>query len=162
MLVPMPRSHAEELSLQHHAAYESLRMKQGSEHGLATLLQMVVVTAFVDEARRHELRTDVIKVAEQAINEALERGRAGAGWFLDGQGEEIIAALIAWHDDQLRNAPLTTFAEALERLEYLRPTSGRDHSLSGSVSSLCQSPGNPRQATVIPSRSVVGPKKSEL
>jgi hypothetical protein len=126
MLVPMPRSHAEELSLQHHAAYESLRMKQGSEHGLATLLQMVVVTAFVDEARRHELRTDVIKVAEQAINEALERGRAGAGWFLDGQGEEIIAALIAWHDDQLRNAPLTTFAEALERLERLRD--GRSYS----------------------------------
>jgi hypothetical protein len=120
MLLPMPRLHAEELSLQHHAAYESLRMKRGSEDGLATLLQMVIVTAFIDEARRHELRTDVIKAAEQAINEALERGRNGAGWFLDRQGEEIVVALIAWHDDQLRNVPLTTFAEAFERLKRLR------------------------------------------
>lgn len=120
ILLPIPRSRADEVSLKHHAAHESLRMKQGSEHGLATLLQMVIVTAFIDEARRHELRTDTIKAAEQAINEALERGRAGAGWYLDGQGEEIVAALIAWHDEQLRNAPLTAFAKALERRERLR------------------------------------------
>ncbi|MFC0694359.1 hypothetical protein [Paraburkholderia humisilvae] len=58
---------------------------------------MVIVTAIIDEARRHELGTDAIKAGEQAINEALERGRARVGWFLDGQGEEIVVVPIAWN-----------------------------------------------------------------
>jgi hypothetical protein len=39
---------------------------------------------------------------------------------LDPLTDELVAALIGWHDDQLRAAPLAVFAEALERLERLR------------------------------------------
>ncbi|KVS53646.1 hypothetical protein WK43_25755 [Burkholderia ubonensis] len=47
---------------------------------------------------------------------------------LDPQTDELVAALLTWHDDQLRAAPLAVFAEALERLERLeRMRDGRSY-----------------------------------
>lgn len=74
MLLPMPRHEIEAMSLQYHAALEALRMKQGSSHGLRILLQMIVLTGFIDEARRREIRIEVLAAAEQEINAAFERG----------------------------------------------------------------------------------------
>ncbi|WP_256990760.1 hypothetical protein [Burkholderia sp. HI2714] len=120
MLLPMPQQQAEALSLQYHAAFQALRMRAGSAHGLAILLQLVALDGFVDEARRHELCIEVLVAAERGINAALEHGNASGEWALDPQTDELVAALIVWHDKQLRCAPLTLFAEALERLERLR------------------------------------------
>ncbi|MDR6504137.1 hypothetical protein J2785_007332 [Burkholderia ambifaria] len=120
LLLPMPRQKAEELSLQYHAAFQALRMGRGSAHGLAALLQLVVLAGFVDEARKHELRVEVLVATERGINAALEQGKICGNWALDPQTDELVAALIGWHDDQLRAAPLPVFAEALERLERMR------------------------------------------
>ncbi|KVC67688.1 hypothetical protein WI74_28020 [Burkholderia ubonensis] len=95
-------------------------MRRGSAHGLAVLLQLIVLAGFVDEARKHELRAEVLVATERGVNAALERGIAGDEWTLDPQTDELLAALLAWHDDQLRAAPLAVFAEALERLERMR------------------------------------------
>lgn len=120
LLLPMPRQKAEALALQYHAAFQALRMRRGSAHGLAVLLQLVVLAGFVDEARKHELRAEVLVATERGINAALDRGIASEEWTLDPQTDELVAALLAWHDDQLRAVPLAVFAEALERLERMR------------------------------------------
>ncbi|RQP96555.1 hypothetical protein DF164_33495 [Burkholderia stagnalis] len=70
---------------------------------------------FVDEARTHELRAEVLVATERGINAALERGIASEEWTLDPETDELVTALLAWHDDQLRAAPLAVFAEALEQ-----------------------------------------------
>ncbi|KWF83372.1 hypothetical protein WL94_23335 [Burkholderia cepacia] len=116
----MPHQQAEKLSLEYHAAFEALRMHRGSARGLAVLLQMVVLSRLIDEARKRELRTEILVTSERGINDALERGRDSGVWCLDPQTDELVAALIAWHDDQLRGAPLGVFADALERLERIR------------------------------------------
>ncbi|MEQ5844425.1 MULTISPECIES: hypothetical protein [Paraburkholderia] len=120
MLLPMPRHEIEAMSLQYHAALEALRMKQGSAHGLRILLQVIVLTGFIDEARRREIRVEVLVAAEQEINAAFERGAKDNQWTLDAQGEDLIAALLGWHDDQLRAAPMVVLLEAAGRLERLR------------------------------------------
>jgi hypothetical protein len=120
LLLPMPRQKAEEVALQYHAAFQALRMGRGSAHGLAVLLQLVVLAGFVDEARKQELRVEVMAATERGINAALEQGRTCGEWVLDPQTDELVAALIGWQDDQLRAAPLAVFAEALERLERMR------------------------------------------
>jgi hypothetical protein len=120
LLLPMPAHQAQRLSLEYHTAFQALRMQRGSQHGLAVLLQLVVLAGFIDEARRHELPGDVLASAEQGINAALKHGASSNEWTLDAQTDELVAALISWHDDQLRSAPLTVFAEAIERLERLR------------------------------------------
>ncbi|MCW3609108.1 hypothetical protein [Burkholderia cenocepacia] len=61
------------------------------------------------------LRAEILLTAERGINGALERGKAGREWGLEPQKDELVATLIAWHDDQLRTAPLDMFAEVLER-----------------------------------------------
>ncbi|QMI49004.1 hypothetical protein [Burkholderia sp. MBR-1] len=120
LLLPMPRQKAEALALQYHAAFQALRMRRGSAHGPAVLLQLVVLAGFVDEASKHELRAEVLVATERGINVALDRGIASEEWTLGPQTDELVAALLAWHDDQLRAVPLAVFAEALERLERMR------------------------------------------
>lgn len=104
LLLPMPHQQAEKLSLEYHAAFEALRMRRGSADGLAVLLQLVVLSRFIDETRKGELRTEILVASERGINDALERGRDSGEWCLDPQTDELVAALIAWHDDQLRAA----------------------------------------------------------
>ncbi|WP_155636418.1 hypothetical protein [Burkholderia stagnalis] len=84
------------------------------------LLQLVVLAGFVDEARKHDQCAEVLVATERGINAALDRGIANEEWTLDPQTDELVAALLTWHDDQLRAAPLAVFAEALERLERMR------------------------------------------
>ena len=120
MLLPMPREEIQALSLQYHAALEALRMKRGSPHGLRILLQVIILVGFVDEARRHEIRVEVLVAAERGVNAAFARGEEEGEWWLDAQTDELIASLLAWHDDQLRTAPLTVWSEAIERMERLR------------------------------------------
>ncbi|WP_186191252.1 hypothetical protein [Burkholderia gladioli] len=120
LLLPLPQRHAEELSLQYHTAFQALRMRQGCAHGLAILLQLVVLAGFIDEARRHEIRAEVLVAAERGINVALEHGKASGEWMLDAQTDELMATLIAWHDSQLRTTPLSVIRQALDRLERLR------------------------------------------
>ncbi|WP_369050213.1 hypothetical protein [Burkholderia gladioli] len=120
LLLPLPQRHAEELSLQYHTAFQALRMRQGCAHGLAILLQLVVLAGFIDEARRHEIRAEVLVAAERGINAALEHGKASGEWTLDAQTDELVASLIAWHDGQLRSTPLSVIRQALDRLERLR------------------------------------------
>ncbi|MEX3630009.1 MAG: hypothetical protein VB138_11580 [Burkholderia sp.] len=127
LLLPLPPRHAEELSLQYHAAFQALRMRQGSAHGLAVLLQLVVLTGFIDEARRHEIRTEVLVAAELGIYASLEAGKTSEVWILDTQIDELVASLIAWHDSQLRTTPLSVIQQALERLERLREGRSFNH-----------------------------------
>ncbi|KAF1060760.1 hypothetical protein LvStA_04035 [Burkholderia gladioli] len=95
-------------------------MRQGCAHGLAILLQLVVLAGFIDEARRHEIRAEVLVAAERGINVSLEHGKATGEWMLDAQTDELMASLIAWHDAQLRTTPLSVIRQALDRLERLR------------------------------------------
>ncbi|WP_323123800.1 hypothetical protein [Burkholderia alba] len=120
MLLPMPRHEVEAMSLQYHAAFEALRMKRGSAYGLKTLLQLVILTGFIDEARRHEIRVEVLVAADRGIHAAFERGNQDGEWWLDPDIEEIVSSLLAWRDDQLRTAPLAVLMEAIERMERFR------------------------------------------
>lgn len=123
LLLPMPRDEIEKMSLQYHAALEALRMKRGNAFGMRILLQMVIMTGFIDEARRHEVRREVLIAAERGIRTAFERGEHGEReneWTFDAQTDEQVAALLVWHDDQLRTAPLAVLMEAVERMERLQ------------------------------------------
>ncbi|WP_323123699.1 hypothetical protein [Burkholderia alba] len=120
MLLPMPRHEIEAMSLQYRTVFEALRMRCGSAHGLRTLLQMVIFTGFIDEARRHEIRAEVLVAAEQGINAAFERGEQDGEWWLDAYIEELVASLLAWHDDQLRTTPLAVLMETVERMERFK------------------------------------------
>lgn len=102
ILLPMPRHEIEAMSLQYHVTLEALRMRQGSAHGLRTLLQMVVLTGFIDDARRREIRIELLVAAEREINAAFERGAQDDVWRLAARGDDLVAALLGWHDDQLR------------------------------------------------------------
>jgi hypothetical protein len=73
MLLPMPRQDCDRLSLQNHLVLSALEARQGSAFALRILLQMVVLTGFIDEARSREVRPEVLVAAEQSISNAFSR-----------------------------------------------------------------------------------------
>ncbi|CAG9257136.1 hypothetical protein [Burkholderia cepacia] len=60
----MPHRHAEKLALEYHGAFEALHVRRGSAHGLAVLLQLVVLFRFIDAARKRELRVEILVASE--------------------------------------------------------------------------------------------------
>uniref|UniRef100_UPI003BEEF437 hypothetical protein n=1 Tax=Burkholderia arboris TaxID=488730 RepID=UPI003BEEF437 len=125
LLLPLPREEIEQMSLQYHAALEAIRMKQGSAHGMRILLQMIILTGFIDDARRQDIRADVLTAAERGILVAFERGERESVWTFDESTDELVATLLAWHDDQLCTAPLAVLMEAIERVG--RMTEGKSY-----------------------------------
>ena len=119
LLLPMPRDEIEKMSLQYHSALEAIRMRQGSAFGMRILLQMIMLTGFIDEARRQEIRVKVLVAAERGIQAAFDRGEREDLWTFDEQTDELVSMLLAWHDDQLRTAPLAVLLEAIERMDRL-------------------------------------------
>nr|WP_322067273.1 hypothetical protein [Burkholderia ubonensis] len=67
-------------------------------------MQRAALTSFIAEVRRRELRPEVLLPTDRGINTALELGEASGEQALDPQTDELVAALITWHDDQLRAA----------------------------------------------------------
>lgn len=120
MLLPMPREDSNRLSLQNHLVLSALEARQGSALNLRILLQMVVMTGFIDKARSQEILPEALVEAEEKISEAFSRGQETGQWFLDGQALQLCQSLITWHDEQLRTTPLFILENAIERLERLR------------------------------------------
>ncbi|MCA8469822.1 hypothetical protein [Burkholderia cepacia] len=50
--------------MEYHAAFEASHVRRGSAHGLAVLLQLVVLFRFIDEARKRELRAEILVASE--------------------------------------------------------------------------------------------------
>lgn len=120
MLFPMPREDSNRLSLQNHFVLSALAARQGCAFNLRILLQMVVMTGFIDNARSQEILPEVLVEAEEKISEAFSRGQETGHWYLDGRPLELCQALITWHVGQLRTAPLFILENAIEQLERLR------------------------------------------
>lgn len=118
-LLPMPRQEIEQMSLQYHAVLEAIRMRQGSAYGMRILLQMIVLTGFIDQARRQDIRIDALMAAERGIQAAFDRGERDDVWMFDEETDALVATLLAWHDDQLRTVPLAVLMEAVERMDRL-------------------------------------------
>jgi len=97
LLLPMPREEIEQMSLQYHATLEAIRMNQGSAFGMRVLLQMIVLTGFIDEARRHDIRVEALVAAERGIRDAFERGEREDVWTFDEKTDELVSMLLAWH-----------------------------------------------------------------
>ncbi len=105
------------MAMQYHAALVALRARQGAEHGVMILLQMVVVAGFIGESTAVKIDPAVLGELESALNAALERGETTGEWFLDAPAHDLCAALLAEHERQLRVTPLATLQEVLARVK---------------------------------------------
>ncbi|WP_091797036.1 hypothetical protein [Burkholderia sp. WP9] len=67
LLLPMPRQDSDRLSLTNHLVLSALKAQQGSAFGVRILLEMVLMTGFVDEARSQEILPEVLVEAEETV-----------------------------------------------------------------------------------------------
>ncbi len=117
LLLPLPRTEIEQMSLQYHAALEAIHMKQGSAHGMRILLQIIVLTGFIDEARRQDIRVEALIAAERGIQAAFERGEHGrTGIRRADRHARFNSARVARRSATLGSASLAVLMEAVEAI----------------------------------------------
>ncbi|WP_244116692.1 Fis family transcriptional regulator [Burkholderia gladioli] len=116
-LLPLSKEAVDAMAMQYHTALVALQARQGAEHGVMILLQIVVVAGFIGEATAVKIDPAVLGELESALNAALERGQATEEWFLDAQAHDLCAALLAEHERQLSVTPLATLQEVLARVK---------------------------------------------
>ncbi|MDC6132708.1 Fis family transcriptional regulator, partial [Burkholderia gladioli] len=72
-LLPLSKEAVDAMAMQYHTALVALQARQGAEHGVMILLQMVVVAGFIGEATAVKIDPAVLGELESALNAALER-----------------------------------------------------------------------------------------
>ncbi|KGE10439.1 hypothetical protein [Burkholderia gladioli] len=116
-LLPLSKEAVDSMAMQYHTALVALQARQGAEHGVMILLQMVVVAGFIGEATAVKIEPAVLGELESALNDALERGETTGEWFLDAPTHDLCAALLVEYERQLRVTPLITLQEVLARVK---------------------------------------------
>jgi hypothetical protein len=114
--LPMRPSKADEVSSRNHIALESMRMGKGSLYAAQTLLEAMLVTAFLTEAGHGVIGYEELVESERAICSAIGFGKLSDQWRLGEAGFALFALILTLHDWQLQKVPLRAILSAVERL----------------------------------------------
>lgn len=120
LLLPMPRAHSDELSLQVHVALDAMRRGKGNTSAAQTLCQVMILVGLLAEAGYGLATFEQMHNAENVIASAFDRGRDTGVWMLDDDGFAQFAAIVSTYDHQLRRAPVAAIADASDRLDRFR------------------------------------------
>jgi hypothetical protein len=132
MLLPLPRSVADDLALQMYLALDALRRRAGSDSDAQKLTRAMLLSAFLVESGYGAMTNEALCTADALIAECFAHGRACGIWRLDETAYRAFAAIVGGYDRQLQKAPLWALTDASERLQRLTageplPAAARRH-----------------------------------
>lgn len=119
LLVPLSRPDVDDMALRYHLVLDALKRRQGSAYGLQMLIQVTVLTVFLDSKRARVLYPDLMQQVVRDMQTAFACGVASGEWFLEGAAIARCATVLTEHDRQLRMMPRGTLLEAVEYLKRL-------------------------------------------
>ncbi|MFL9999091.1 hypothetical protein PQR34_47770 [Paraburkholderia sediminicola] len=121
MLLPLPVAKVRALSLENHLALAAIRGGHGSEGAAMNLLRVVYLAWFIRDAAEGDRYAGVFREAETTLARSRARAQQGQGWTLPEGDHEVLADILALHDQQLASAPSHRYTAAWERLDrFLR------------------------------------------
>jgi hypothetical protein len=124
LLLPIPRSMAVELILPVHIALDAMRRGAGSKGAAQTLTQTMLLTGFLCDLGYGGMTYEQLRIADQALSVAFERGRTSDDWRLDDEHVELFAHIVSTYDAQLQRAPLSALTDASARLDRIIANGG--------------------------------------
>jgi hypothetical protein len=119
LLLPMPRVHADELSMRVHVALDAMWRGCDNVHAAQTLTQAMILVGFLAESGYAEATFEQMQQAESDISAAFDLGRNTGEWRLEDDAASRFADIVTTYDAQLRRAPLWAIAKASDNLERL-------------------------------------------
>ncbi|CAN7310158.1 MULTISPECIES: hypothetical protein [unclassified Caballeronia] len=119
LFLPMERTAADQLSLQFHIALETLRRGQGDSTTAQCLVQVILLTGFLEEAGFGQIEREVLDRGERALSALIQRGKATGDWLIDDLAIDNLTIIVNEHDRQLRETRLQAVVHASERFNRL-------------------------------------------
>jgi hypothetical protein len=117
MLLPMPRTVRDALSVEYHLMLEALHGGYGDGRMLSTLAQVLLVSYFLHQSGYQD-GSPVFDSMEAVIESACRRGNETGIWRVDTDGYQLLGRLLTLHDRQLAVAPLCFVAQANAHLQH--------------------------------------------
>jgi hypothetical protein len=122
--LPLERPLANQVILQFRMAIEVVRSGHADKAAARKLLQVTLLTGFINEAGFGMIEQSIIDRTERALSEAFTRNRETGEWLFGPELIDDLTAIVNEHDRQLRETRLQVVAEASERLDRLIENSG--------------------------------------
>ncbi|AMV47802.1 hypothetical protein ATN79_44860 [Paraburkholderia caribensis] len=119
LLLPMPRSSADDLALRAHIAFDTMRRGQGAEATAQNLLQVLFLVGIMSGTGIGGVEPQSLILAEKIIASAIQNGRNTGNWVVDAEAFESLKPVAVAYDLQLHQAPLWAVADASARLGKL-------------------------------------------
>ncbi|ALL68571.1 hypothetical protein K788_0000399 [Paraburkholderia caribensis MBA4] len=126
MLLPLPRTTVQKISLPVHLALAACRGGAGNVHLMRELVRVVYLSYFLTETEESRLSVKLYLRAEAFLESAITRAKSEQVWQLSEDGAGVMEEVIALYDRQLSTVPTWVFLDASDRLE--RFTQGNRHS----------------------------------
>jgi hypothetical protein len=104
--------------LSYHLALAVCRDGHGNGHLFNELIRVAYITWFLQQAGYGKERVECYKMAEYAVEAALELADTLDEWTLAGDAIPVFERLLALHDAQLATAPLHKVIEAERQLRH--------------------------------------------
>lgn len=116
MLLPMPRSSADKVSLGNHLALAVCLRGTGNSHLMNELVRALYLTFYLQDSGYGDAPLDLYKKGEAALEAALSRAQAKRTWDIAPESAEILGEILRLHDAQLNSAPTRLLVDAGARL----------------------------------------------
>jgi hypothetical protein len=122
--LPIERALANQVILQFRMAIEVVRGGHADNAAARKLLQVTLVSGFINEAGFGMIEQSIIDRTERALSEAFTRNRETGEWSFSAELIDDLTVIVNEHDRQLRETRLQVVAEATARLDRLIESSG--------------------------------------
>lgn len=116
MLLPMPSTLLQKVSLQNHMALVALRQGQGNSDLAGELLKTVFVTFYLADPDHLATYAGHFTKAETTIKALIKDAVLEGSWRLEEDQCEGIEAILGLHDAQLASLPVHRIEGAKQRL----------------------------------------------
>ena len=116
MLLPMPRTSANEVLLGYHVALSACLTGTGTAHLFNELARALYLTFYLQESGYGRLPMDLYKRGEALLEAALTRAEAEGTFEIAQEAAQILGDVLHLHDWQLQSAPAQYLVDAGERL----------------------------------------------
>jgi hypothetical protein len=117
MLLPLPAAKVRSFSLENHLALAAMRSGKGSVDQMSCLLKTVYLAYFLRDAVQLDSDIDSFRLCENALEVSAANAQVGRGWTLPDSTHEVLATVLALHDQQLLLVSAHQFSAAWRRLQ---------------------------------------------
>ena len=116
MLLPLPISLVQEISLENHMALALMRSGRGTSATMCVMLRILYMLFYMLEGDYRDIDIPRFLEMEAALDKSIREANSGRGWRFDEQSFPVIASVLLRFDEVVGTVPASVYHESAEKM----------------------------------------------